>query len=740
VPSQQEIETFGKKPNEPTAPADESTPNASDIFSQYEASLKAEYGDGYYWKIPNNVLEKFDALERSKRRYLENVELQQKKLAKQVREGGHLKTRKEQLASKNFNQWIAGNKIVNPDGTPKIVYHGTLHDVIDFESSFTGVKRDKEVGIWLTSDAAYADWLNDKRTGRKIGVDRGNVMELFVSIKNPKTIDILSVANQLADTEGVAHPESGIEAQELLSGSIGWDEIVSEWANEAKREGHDGLTLENFDDNFYGGLTTAYIAFEPSQIRTASPNEPAAPSASAFDAQSAFEKHGGVGDIDESKDISAKSQAFADMAEAEGYTVAGRGDKYVTLSKDFGETDDGYTKQAIIKVRVSDHSNVNRGHYFGEAGINIAPDDGYDRDTFDSALQKIKSAYVNDDLDTVIPNEAPEPLNAETETSDPEDIPVTEIEFDFQTVAELTKQFVIVLRSDVGQAVYQQIVALNKTEADPSICHSHDFIDANMVMAKAFAAVTKIEVDLRSSSQTQLWNRSWALAVSDMKLMELMPSYTNAELTTLARQVSDVALRNYFSENALKDAKGVLQSLPTSDRVASGLDVIGKALRGEDYSHHGLQDVSVGLSHLSGGSTYDGEMSNYIANTNDVTWIGTSDQAVATRPDGTKVAVRHGSEVAEANDVFERLARGEMGDDLPIVMEGLGCNYDAACDAVFGGKFEVASAMLRQAVKPAQGPVVKNSEAEALSREVPKLHQDGVDAQPKTSSESSPSP
>lgn len=122
-----------------------------------------------------------------------------------------------------------------------------------------------------------------------------------------------------------------------------------------------------------------------------------------FDAQAAFEKHGGDGDVDDSAHITAKSEAFADMAEAAGYNVVGRGDKYVVLTKDFGNDKDGYTQEAIIKVRISDHSNVNRGVHFGDSDINIAPDDGYSRDTFAQAWRKIKSAYVNDASETVIP-------------------------------------------------------------------------------------------------------------------------------------------------------------------------------------------------------------------------------------------------------------------------------------------------------------------------------------------------
>lgn len=113
-----------------------------------------------------------------------------------------------------------------------------------------------------------------------------------------------------------------------------------------------------------------------------------------------FLKHGGEGDIDESLNIPAKSQAFSDMAEKEGFSVAGRGDKYVTLTKSFGTDPEGYDKLAIVKARISDHSNVNRSHHFGDTDINIAPDDGYARHTFDEALQKLRSAYVDDDLST----------------------------------------------------------------------------------------------------------------------------------------------------------------------------------------------------------------------------------------------------------------------------------------------------------------------------------------------------
>lgn len=175
-----------------------------------------------------------------------------------------------------------------------------------------------------------------------------------------------------------------------------------------------------------------------------------------FDAQAAFEKHGGIGDVDESTDITAKSLAFAEMAESQGWTVVGRGDKYVTLKKHFGLDGEGYPKNAVIKARISDHSNVNRGVHFGEIDINIAPDDGHGRDTFEDALRKIRSAYVTDDLDTVIPNEPA--------ASDGSDAPMFSRTPGDQTQTEAFKRWF--KGSKVVDAGGKPLVVYHGTEAD----------------------------------------------------------------------------------------------------------------------------------------------------------------------------------------------------------------------------------------------------------------------------------
>lgn len=78
-------------------------------------------------------------------------------------------------------------------------------------------------------------------------------------------------------------------------------------------------------------------------------------------------------------------------------------------------------------------------------------------------------------------------------------------------------------------------------------------------------------------------------------------------------------------------------------------------------------------------------------------WSGNHEKAFAIRLDGQVLAVRYGSQITLVSEVEDRIKRGEMGDDLPILMEDFGCDYETACDAVFGGDPALALAMLHQA-------------------------------------------
>jgi hypothetical protein len=59
---------------------------------------------------------------------------------------------------------------------------------------------------------------------------------------------------------------------------------------------------------------------------------------------------------------------------------------------------------------------------------------------------------------------------------------------------------------------------------------------------------------------------------------------------------------------------------------------------------------------------------------------------------------------AVATELMARLVNGERGDDVPILMELFGCDYDAACDAVVDGDKEIAKSLLNAALCAVSAP------------------------------------
>jgi hypothetical protein len=83
------------------------------------------------------------------------------------------------------------------------------------------------------------------------------------------------------------------------------------------------------------------------------------------------------------------------------------------------------------------------------------------------------------------------------------------------TVEQLSETFLRLLREEIGPLNYERACERNRCESSPHVCHSHDFCDANMVMAAAFAAHgTKVDVD--NDVHTALWTGAWHLAFATM--------------------------------------------------------------------------------------------------------------------------------------------------------------------------------------------------------------------------------
>lgn len=131
-----------------------------------------------------------------------------------------------------FKHWFGQSKVVNEDGSPRVVYHGTDADFSEFHMG------DEAVGAWFSSSTDTASRYAGIR-GR-FNQDRAdNVKPVYLSIQNPAPYDEM---DRLSRKEG----RSGDFGKRVR------DRLIA--------AGYDGVEVDGGD---------SYIAFYPSQIKSA---------------------------------------------------------------------------------------------------------------------------------------------------------------------------------------------------------------------------------------------------------------------------------------------------------------------------------------------------------------------------------------------------------------------------------------------------------------------------------------
>ena len=158
--------------------------------------------------------------------------------------------------NKEFNNWFGKSKIVDKDGDPLVVYHGTIKgtnhfgteypDFNVFDRQSSGRKNFDNIGSWFTDNKKQA------------GVFGDNIKEVFLSIKKPLVLKESEVGKDplghLMDM--VNEHGSGDKFNDFL-----------------KSSGYDGIVLENIkSDDFEKGDKSYYLALEPNQIKSATEN------------------------------------------------------------------------------------------------------------------------------------------------------------------------------------------------------------------------------------------------------------------------------------------------------------------------------------------------------------------------------------------------------------------------------------------------------------------------------------
>lgn len=77
---------------------------------------------------------------------------------------------------------------------------------------------------------------------------------------------------------------------------------------------------------------------------------------------------------------------------------------------------------------------------------------------------------------------------------------------------QLAREFARLLLEELGEEIMQEVVRLNRTpDYQGPVCASHNFCDANMVMAAAFEETFGREPAL-DGEDLRMWNEAWDIA------------------------------------------------------------------------------------------------------------------------------------------------------------------------------------------------------------------------------------
>jgi hypothetical protein len=148
-----------------------------------------------------------------------------------------------------FKRFFKDSKVVDKDGNPLVVYHGTNQDINEFTTQPNALRSKfyaGEIGSWFGDDPKVA---NNFARGISTPREKGAVYPAFLNIKNPKTYN--SYEEFMSDAKGRR------SAPALRKDLI--------------KQGFDGIHIKDSDTDF-GGRRDDWVAFYPTQIKSATGN------------------------------------------------------------------------------------------------------------------------------------------------------------------------------------------------------------------------------------------------------------------------------------------------------------------------------------------------------------------------------------------------------------------------------------------------------------------------------------
>ena len=159
---------------------------------------------------------------------------------------------------RNFYRWFGDSRVVDEQGRPLVVYHGTAYSFDEFDPGMAGATygADDE-GIFFTTDTEEADVVSiDARNDDNEDQSGSNVMPVFLSIKNPLTVSFDEFSWQSWEIPSATNTYDSHKERILSRFRAGDDD----WND------YDGIVITGKDKH------KTFVAFNPNQIKSATGN------------------------------------------------------------------------------------------------------------------------------------------------------------------------------------------------------------------------------------------------------------------------------------------------------------------------------------------------------------------------------------------------------------------------------------------------------------------------------------
>lgn len=178
-----------------------------------------------------------------------------------------------QTETEAFKKWFGNSKVVDENGKPLVVYHGTAL-VDSSDGSFSDFNTDSEMGAHFAVNPKLAEEHTEGADGEIY--DGAQIFPVYLSIKNPLILsdaanwdDVGNFVNVLQDDMDVGRIDQAVgkRLQKRIQDGFAPKDAI-------QAEGYDGIQYDNeyedaWDDSTQtGGSVVSYIAFSPTQIKS----------------------------------------------------------------------------------------------------------------------------------------------------------------------------------------------------------------------------------------------------------------------------------------------------------------------------------------------------------------------------------------------------------------------------------------------------------------------------------------